>query len=543
MKKNGKFFVLPTRDGSNFKELFKRLAAAGAGRPTDKDGFPEGPWTPDLLADAISRIDANQSGIELRTVQLWFQDNDKGISIDNIRWLARIFGCGDAEAISDWQVELSAAQSRLTAKRRKGRRLEERLSTEPSDEMRTKTFDGDRNLMEARNAAPRRPKRRINLANRSETFFHGTGSLNLPIAIWACGGLLWLLIYIVGVHKITYSPIEGLNKQVGFLWAPSWTVDRMVFIPLFVISVTGLLNFWKKERRSSLALGNTEMCDDDGWTRKMESFSFSFWVILFVCLAIVFFVQWSGVYLHPLLQGTIGNAMVDWILVAIVRSDVVTINEAIVLSGLANLYSAFVYWCYFSGLLLLYAVINDYYEIYSEPKLYLSDEHQYNAVEVGTKIVIGVFRCTIFGIFSATCIKLNAVYLISDTENIVIWLVNDALTALGLRNEEWGWLTQSPSAFMTSFFVLFITCFIFFICLAQTNRVLEQFLTSKAAFRSVGDQRFESLVSQAKVSWLKMIGVVVLLAANFLLIGQFTGFSILLAGSVLVATYSLFGRA
>lgn len=94
------------------------MAAAGAGRPLGEDGFPQGPWTPELLADAISKIDANRVGVDLRTVQLWFQENDKGISPANIRWLARIFGCDDREATNDWLNELSSAQTRLTARRR-----------------------------------------------------------------------------------------------------------------------------------------------------------------------------------------------------------------------------------------------------------------------------------------------------------------------------------------------------------------------------------------------------------------------------------------
>jgi hypothetical protein len=94
--KNGKFFLPPPRGESDFKELFKQLAAAGAGRPIASDGFPAGPWTPELLAEAISQIASNRTGVDLRTVQLWFQENDKGISNANIRWLARIFGCDES---------------------------------------------------------------------------------------------------------------------------------------------------------------------------------------------------------------------------------------------------------------------------------------------------------------------------------------------------------------------------------------------------------------------------------------------------------------
>ena len=82
--KNGKYFLPPQKDNNNFKELFKFLTSAGAGRPVDENGFPQGPWTADLLAEAITQVDVNGSGVDLRTVQLWFQDNDKGISTDNI---------------------------------------------------------------------------------------------------------------------------------------------------------------------------------------------------------------------------------------------------------------------------------------------------------------------------------------------------------------------------------------------------------------------------------------------------------------------------
>jgi hypothetical protein len=71
--KNGKYFLSPPQDGSDFKELFKRLAAAGAGRPLGDDGFPAGPWTPERLAETISQIDSNRIGVDLRTVQLWFK--------------------------------------------------------------------------------------------------------------------------------------------------------------------------------------------------------------------------------------------------------------------------------------------------------------------------------------------------------------------------------------------------------------------------------------------------------------------------------------
>ncbi|MEP2096634.1 MAG: hypothetical protein ABJI95_24865 [Paracoccaceae bacterium] len=56
MIKNRKYFLFPQKDDHDFKELFKKLTSAGAGRPVDNDGFPQGAWKADLLAEAITRI-------------------------------------------------------------------------------------------------------------------------------------------------------------------------------------------------------------------------------------------------------------------------------------------------------------------------------------------------------------------------------------------------------------------------------------------------------------------------------------------------------
>ena len=85
---NGKLFVPPNDDGADFKEMFRKLAMAGAGRFVDKSGVPGGPWTPDLLFAELNRISKDRGGLELRTVQRWFADNDQGIRAENIGLLS-----------------------------------------------------------------------------------------------------------------------------------------------------------------------------------------------------------------------------------------------------------------------------------------------------------------------------------------------------------------------------------------------------------------------------------------------------------------------
>lgn len=532
MIKNGKYFLPPQKDGSDLKELFKHLASAGAGRPVDKDGFPKGPWTADLLAEAITRIDANGSGVDLRTVQLWFQDNEKGVSTDNIRWLARIFGCDDPETTSEWQANLSAAQSRLTAKRRESKKSED--NNQPSPQEMEASATGGRNTIG--------PIQRFNLAEKSEALFSHRSPLDLPIIVFAGAVTLGFLAYIMGVHHVTYSPETGLHKQVGFFWAPSWTIEGLVLLPLFLIVMTQLLKFWRDERTSLLKVGNLGELDNDGWMRKVESFSVAFWAIFLACLLIVCVLQWTATYFSALMQGAAKNAMIDWILVAVVRPDVISIPEALVLSILAFLYSGMIYWFYLVGLLLMFMMANDFYEVFRSLKLKSTDAQRLKALQIGTEMMCSIFRCTVFGILIAMCIKLNIAFLLSDGSNIISWLINDALSAVGTREVEAGWLDASALPYFTSFLLVMLTCFVFFASLTQIYWVLDLPATLNPASRIGERQKVECPFRVAKVSWTKMVGVVALLVVSFLLIGQFIGFSILLTGSVLIAIYSLFQR-
>ncbi|MGB1215835.1 MAG: RcgA family putative transporter [Pikeienuella sp.] len=533
MKKNGKYFLPPAKDGNDFKELFKRLAAAGAGRPIDSDGFPEGPWTADLLADAITQIDSNGSGVDLRTVQLWFQDNDKGVSTENIRWLARIFGCDDPEMTSEWQAVISAAQSRLTARRRERKRNGRSNASDIQELATSQSASND-----ATGA-----KRHLQLARTSEALFSHRSLLDLPIIVFAGAVTLGFLAYIAGVHHVTYSPVAGLEKQVGFIWAPNWTIEGLVLLPLFLIVVTQLLKFWKEERSSALRLGDLEVLDDSGWMRKVESFSIAFWVIFLACLLIVCVLQWTATYLSAFVTGNAKNAMIDWILVAVVRPDVVSIPEALVLSILAFLYSGMIYWFYLIGLLLMFIMANDFCEVFRSLGRQSSDAKRLKALEVGTEMMCAIFRCTVFGILIAMCIKLNIAFLLSDGADIVSWLINDALSAVGMREVEAGWLDASALPYFTSFLLVMLTCFVFFASLTQIYWVLDLPATSNPTSHIGESQNAVCPFKLAKASWTKMVGVVALLVVSFLLIGQFIGFSILLTGSVLVAIYSLFQRA
>lgn len=515
--KNGKFFLPPPNDGSDFKELFKRLAAAGAGRPLSSDGFPAGPWTPELLTEAISQIDSNRIGIDLRTVQLWFQENDKGISTANIRWLARICGCDDPKATSEWQMELSGALSRLTAKRREGRKASSSDASGFADMAPDKTA-GDEIGPPAELASDpdaRRTVRSTGLAMKTEALFSCGSPLNLPAAVFAGATALGFMSYVTGVHSATVSRVGGATKQVGFLWAPNWTFLFMVLLPLFFVFVIELVSFWKFEGRLKLAAQGGQTESHDAWVANVESSSATYWAVFLVCLVFAGLFQWIEVCLVPLVKGG-GEYAIDWGKLAIVRPDIISVPEAVMFTGIAYLYMAICFYIFLAGLILLYTIAYDFWKLREKLKILQTIDYQKEVTEIGRIVMRAIFRCTVLGILIAICMKGQSSYLTSADENIAIWLTKDMSSAIygnSIRIHPIGY--RMPTHY-SSLVVVISVCIVFLF----------------GAVRLAGDSRFHMTL------W-KMSMVLVLLVASYLFIGAFAGFSILLGVGSLFAFYGL----
>lgn len=514
--KNGKLFLPPPRDGSDFKELFKRLAAAGAGRLLDKDGFPAGPWTPELLAEAISLIDSNRVGVDLRTVQLWFQENEKGISTANIRWLARIFGCDDAVATSEWQMELGEAQSRLSAKRREWKRAESGVAQEIPDTAVTATIDDatDSPVELILDTDPKGPSRRFSLARESEAFFSRGSPLNLPASVFAGVTALGFLSYLTGIHSVTYGRADGVVKQVGFLWTANWTFVFMVFLPLFFAFVTELVTFWKDEGRPKLVAQGDKVESDDAWARTVQAYSYSYWAVFLICVVFAGLLQWIGVSLIPLLKGG-GNYATDWGSLAIVRPEVISVPEAVVFTGLAYLYMCLCFYLFFVGLILLYTVIHDLWSIGEAASNRPEVDYQHELQEVSIRVMRAIFRCTVLGLLIAIVMKLQSAYLTSRGENIVSWLAGDISSPFYRRNDVSAGIIYRRPTHYSSLLIAISTCVVFVY----------------GSIRLGVERRF---------SLWRRSAIVALLVAGYLLIDAFAGFSIMMGVGVLFAIYGLF---
>ncbi len=514
----GKYFVSPPRDDSNFKELFKRLASEGAGRPVDDDGFSKGPWTPELLVEAISELDANQSGIELRTVQRWFQDNEMGISTANIRWLARIFGCGDPEATSDWQRELSTAKSRLTTKRRKSRNLAQINDTPKKERVPAADTTSDNYVKELRQS--------FNLAKASEALFGNISSLSLPTLIFCAASALGLISFSLNIHSIDFISASGQAKQVGFLWAPNWTIVFLALLPMYLASLIGLLRNWKMEWRRQLAETLKPAQQLPTWEIRVMAASHTYWAVLFVTVFIASFYNWTATHLTPLLNGDAGGWPVDWGRIAIFQPDIISVASAIVFTGLVFLFNAATSYLFFTGLVFLNVIAFDYLDILKRLRNIPKGGSDQDIKQVNSDLMSGIFRCMSFGMLITIMMKLQSSYLQSDSLNILDWLAKDISAALNFSDaSEVGYngFHSAPGHFYS-----------FFCVLAIYGTFVNAFVRIRLAILKIGltesSNRFPD-------HWFSMNGAMLLLVASYFLIGNFTGFSIVMLFSFLLTAY------
>lgn len=356
----------------------------------------------------------------------------------------------------------------------------------------------------------------MSLARRSEAIFSRGSPLDLPATVFAGAVALGFLSYFLGIHSVTYARPDGISKQVGFLWAPNWTFLFMIFLPLFFAFAVELLAFWRSEGRPGFLAGGNKVESDAGWMRKVEASSATYWAVFLICLGFAGVVQWVGIRLIPLLRGGDDYA-IDWGSLAIVRPDLLSVPQAAAFTGLAYLYMCLCFYLLFAGLILLYTVAHDYWELEKgsggQAELGTGQE----GTVVGLKVMRGIFRCTICGLLIAVCMKLQSSYVTTNAESIWLWLVEDAQSLLpGAGDEIRRGAFRMPTHF-TSLLTASATCVVFFHGFVRVGR----------------GRRVDAPLG-------RMAAAVTVLAASYLLIDAFSGFSILLSAAVLVAIYGLF---
>ena len=254
--------------------------------------------------------------------------------------------------------------------------------------------------------------------------------MNLPASIFAGVTGLGFLSYIIGIHSATYVRADGAVKQVGFLWAPNWTILFMVLFPLFFLVVAELVVFWKSEGRLKLSADGDNTRSDLEWSRNVETSSYSYWAVFLICVVFAGLFQWIGVDLIPLIKGGADYATSLGHIGHCSSRNNIGFRLRLYSQRFAYLYMCLCFYLFFAGLILLYTMVHDLWKI--------SGRFQFsagagipteNSNDIGLRLMRGIFRCTILALLVAICMKAQSAYLSSNQQNIVAWIADDMSSA------------------------------------------------------------------------------------------------------------------
>lgn len=506
----GKYYSHPPTSDHDFRSLLQTAIAAGVGRDVPADGEPVKPWTAEALTTAINQTESGRSVIDLRTVQRWLAPYGRGgISVLNLSRLALVFGCGDRSRTRAWQVALMRARERTRVEQRNG-------ANDSSPDAPSHVPSETRADVEA--------GRTLTVARSWESWFSGDEALRLSILIWAAYAVNGLANGILGILSVSYSVMPGLSKEVGFLWAPTWTVLPVLILPLFIVRVSDTLAHWRTYGRCRLLESSSfDDCtakDVLAWDARIDETALPFWAILVLCLGGVFLAQWAGICLRLYAEGEAGIYQIDRNLLTLVRPEFIGRGASALISMFGFLYSALYVFIFLTGLMFLFVMAGDY-ETLARNNKDTEIEHG-TAIREGSWIALSAFDAALLIGWAAIAIKLQAAYLSSDAPNIALWLLRDFTVVLRLSEEVNGSLPNTSVSHFTTFLMIAVGNFALFVCATRVSK------GQMALRQSQQDGNIRAHSQVGYVPWKMFILSQAFLAASLLSIGQIQGFSLAL---------------
>lgn len=486
---NGKFFVPVPDNVSDFKTMFLELVALGAGQKIHNDIIPPQPWTPETLTIALSEL--GDVDPDIRTVQLWFQQNTRGISSANMAALARVFGCDDPELTRLWRTTLARSKQNLADRRKKVKteKTPARLPTEP----RPHAVHTEEKLPWFHTACLKP--------------FSETNPLTIPSMLWTLMTGLAILAFMFGVADVAYK-VQDYSKQVGYIWAPSWTIGPIIILPLLTMTVTRLLRWWTTNMRPSLSPPTTS-----SWSAITRQFSPIYWSIAVVSFAFIFLLQWYGIHYRSITNATTSGYMIDWTVMSTVRPDVISAPNQLTLSFYGYLVYGLLIYLLLTGITISMMIAFDYSSIVSN--LQATEPKHKPLREAKQRILYASYQTAMLAYLFTLCIKLQSTYLISGGSNIWHWLLSDAKSFLNIPGAINIPLNYSSIPQVTVPILLVIINTLFALTVLKTRRhsnrsglMVAHILVASLATQTVGTVEGFSLITAIAVG----ITTIVLLA-------------------------------
>lgn len=473
-----RYYKVAPPDGEyDFKSLFRYAVDRGAGLPCDKDSQPIGSWSPDLFSDVATELDPKGVGVNLRTCQYWFGVNDRATTAKQVEIIARVFGRGNPDNILHWRVKLNAS---IQTKRIKDKALsaDTRSMNVPIIQVMTESNT---------------PRYRQYILSLIQIMFSVDRNVQFLMIFWTCYGILGFLNFIGGVMDVSYEPVPGIMKQIGFIWDPTLSVLPLLILPLFMIAVSDFCFYW-------INIHN-DMKSPKGMKRFHEAlkpYTSAFVVLFSICFLFVFLLQWMGIYLPVYLSGQIGENQVDRYLLHLPDTNAISLIEVVGLSLAGYLFASVELFVFFSGLLLLYIGGRQF-----------DGELEHRDLR---SLKNRAFKVCVLALWFTGTIRLQTAYLSSDAGNIINWIYND-FVAMFVDNQRSNGALQSDSVFFfTTLLMVAIVLFAFFLFSKEYVRAYGTFLSK----------------DPGQASSVRSAIVLTSIAVCILLIGVIPGFTVLL---------------
>ena len=167
--------------------------------------------------------------------------------------------------------------------------------------------------------------------------------------------------------------------------------------------------------------------------------------------------------------------------------------------------------------IVISSLSEDFRDVERATRHHRSTRADIEAQTIGLRVISGIFRCTISGLFIAICMKLEALYVVTSAPDIWSWLFMDMTSMFSNFGSRVDWGNYSMPTHYTSILVTLLVAFTFFYATIRIR-----------------------LGQPSYVPMAAMTTTVIFLITGYFLIGAFTGFSIILALAILLSTFCLF---
>jgi hypothetical protein len=274
-------------------------------------------------------------------------------------------------------------------------------------------------------------KSKRNLAIRIENVANNIKELNILVLTFVSALALLALAYGAHLRDLVYQDAQGIEHQVGFWWAPNWTVVYLILFPgynlLFCSNVDrfrSVLDIFVEQNiiaaPDGLPVNPVELRRH--WENHLGLVSITLWALV-LGVGGFSFTQWIYDCLLPNYTGQLSDAPIDWATFAVAHAGLGgNRSSEIWFSAVAYVYMAIALWIY--AAVFVYGAtfawyLRDLSTSSGRLRLVWRGEGLTNELrDVVDRIFVGL----VLGFLAAYCMRLQSAYLTSNETNVIEYM-------------------------------------------------------------------------------------------------------------------------